>query len=362
MKYSPFRHAGSILWKRDPVHLTFFVTKRCNARCPYCFYLKTPDAVAPSLPELSLGEIERVSRSLGSLLWLAFSGGEIFLREDLVEITEAFYRNNKPAFLLYPTNGLLPELIRDRMERILKDCPKSVVAVKLSLDGIGQDHDDLRNTPGSFERTLETYRLLSGLLDRYPRFELGVNTVFCSGNQDDMEKIIDFVGTLDRIRTHTVSLVRGNLVDKGYKDVDHEKYFRAIERLERDARTGRAPVYRFGGARIKAAQDLLQRRLIHRTLREGTNSLPCYAGRVNLVLTETGEVLPCEILTESWGNVRDYGYDLKKVMSTEKAKAVLSNIRERGCSCTHECTCMTNILFNPRMYPSLARAYLSLAK
>ena len=46
--------------------------------------------------------------SLGQLLWLAFSGGETFLRDDLVEIADVFYKNNRPAIILLPTNGLLP--------------------------------------------------------------------------------------------------------------------------------------------------------------------------------------------------------------------------------------------------------------
>jgi len=30
------------------------------------------------------------------------------------------------------------------------------------------------------------------------------------------------------------------------------------------------------------------------------------------------------------------------------------------CHCTHECYFMTNILFNPRLYPSLMKEYLLL--
>ena len=97
--YSPFRYISSIAWKGRPIHLTFFITRRCNSKCPYCFYLRSDDAPPVSAPELSLEEIERISSSLGSLLWLAFSGGEIFLRDDLVEIARTFYRNNKPAII-----------------------------------------------------------------------------------------------------------------------------------------------------------------------------------------------------------------------------------------------------------------------
>ena len=360
--YSWLRHAGSILWKRRPIQLTFFVTRKCNARCPFCFYLAgaDPRPAEAEADELALEEIEAISRSLGSLLWLAFSGGEIYLRKDLVEISRIFYRQNRPAIMLYPTNGFMPELIREQTERILRDCPKSVVAVKLSLDGIADEHDALRQTPGGFAKVMHTYELLAPLLERYPNFELGVNTVFCRDNQGRMDAIVDFVVGLKYIRTHTISLVRGNLADDSYKQVDLAKYERAIARLERNLKSGTAPVYRFGGARLKAAQDIVQRRLILRTAQEQRQVIPCHAGRLNLVLSETGEVYPCETRTASLGNVRAYDYDLAAVMRAAEARKVLGSIRRGECHCTHECYFITNILFNPRCYPALAQEYLQL--
>jgi MoaA/NifB/PqqE/SkfB family radical SAM enzyme len=355
--HSPFRHLGSAVWKRRPIHLTFFLTRRCNSRCPFCFYLKTRGE-KEEMPELNLDEIKAVSHSFGDLLWLAFSGGEIFLRDDLVEISRTFYENNRPAIMLFPTNGLLPGLIRDRMSHILEDCPESVIAVKLSLDGVGDDHDRLRNTPGSFEKTMETYRSLEGLLERHPHFELGVNTVFCSENEDRMDDIIDFVKGMRQIRTHTISLVRGNLAEPGYKDIDVGKYHRAIVMLEQNLKKKTSRIYRFRGARIKAAQDILQRRMIYRTLCENRRATPCYAGKLNVVLTESGEVFPCEILSTSFGNVRDHGYDIIKVVRTAGARKVAASIAKRACHCTHECYFMTNILFNPGLYPALLGEYL----
>src|SRR3990172_6521916 len=44
--YSWLRHAGSILWKRQPIQLTFFVTRKCNARCPFCFYLRSAEGTS----------------------------------------------------------------------------------------------------------------------------------------------------------------------------------------------------------------------------------------------------------------------------------------------------------------------------
>ena len=368
--YSPLRYIGHIINKSRPIHLTFFLTKRCNAKCPFCFYLKNTPPIPP-LPrggnwggnkseELSLDEILKISRSLGNLLWVAFSGGEIYLRDDLAEISKIFYKNNKPAIMLFPTNGLLPELIKERTEQILKHCPKSIIAVKLSLDGINKAHDTLRNTPGSFDKTIQTYRLLENLVDKYPNFELGINTVFCSENQDSMDDIIDFAGNLKNIKTHTISLIRGNLKDDSYKKVDYKKYHNAINRLEKNLKNKTSSTYRFRGARIKAAQDILQRRLIHQTMLEQKRIIPCYAGKLNLVLTENGEVYPCEILTDSCGNVRNYDYDLGKVMQSGKAQQIIHSIQAKQCFCTHECYLMTNILFNPGLYHKLAKEYVQL--
>jgi len=358
--FSLLRHAGSILWKRRPIQLTFFVTRKCNARCPFCFYLQSTDHPADSTGELSLDEIEKISGSLGKLLWLAFSGGEAYLRKDLVEVSRIFYAQNRPAIMLYSTNGLAPELIRDCTEQILKHCPESVVVVKLSLDGLNAAHDALRQTPGGFDKVMHSYRLLGGLLKRYPNFDLGINTVFCSENQDHMDEIIEFVQCLEHIKTHTISLVRGNLAYARFKDVDYRKYRDATARLEKNLKDQTSGIYRFKGARLKAAQDILQRRMIYRTALEQTRLTPCYAGRLNLVLTETGGVYPCETLTESFGNVRDFDYDLRRVLRNEPAQTVMRSIRDNRCHCTHECYFMTNILFNPQRYPALLKEYLQL--
>jgi MoaA/NifB/PqqE/SkfB family radical SAM enzyme len=358
--YSWLRHAGSILWKRQPIQLTFFVTRKCNARCPFCFYLQSETAAEPDANELSLEEIRQLSRSLGPLLWLAFSGGEIFLRKDLVEISRVFYRHNRPAIMLYPTNGLLPELIYERTAQILRDCGNSIVVVKLSLDGVHAAHDTLRRTPGGFDKAMQTYHRLAGLLDDHPNFELGINTVFCSENQDQMDEIIEFVQGLEHIRTHTISLVRGQLADPSYQAVDHAKYEQAIGKLAANLRHRTTPTYHFRGARLKAAQDILQRQLIHRTLLEQRRLIPCYAGRLNLVLSETGEVYPCETRSESFGNVRAHGYDLHSVLRTAAARTTLGSIGRGECHCTHECYFITNILFNPRCYPALAKEWLRL--
>ncbi len=356
MSYSPFRHIGSVFWKRRPIQLTFFITKRCNSRCSFCFYRSDKDIQEEHCTELSIGEIEKISASMGKLLWLAFSGGEIFLRDDIVDIAKVFYERNKPSIILFPTNGLLTDITREKIETVLKYCRNSTVVVKLSLDGPEHIHDVIRGRKGSFQKTMQTYESLRGLIDEYPNFELGINTVFCAANQQHMDEIIEFVSRLDRIKTHTVSLVRG----KGLEDIDIEKYRETIDKLAEDLKENISGIYRFRGGRLKAAQDILQRRLIYETETQKKKLIDCYAGRLNLVLTETGDLYPCESFRMKMGNVRDNEYNIKEMMRSRQVRDIQSSIRENGCYCSHECYLMTNILFSIRMYPQLINKYLQL--
>jgi radical SAM protein with 4Fe4S-binding SPASM domain len=356
MTWSPFRHLGAVVWKSRPLHLTIFLTRRCNARCAFCFSRAIP---AHDAPELAADEIERIARTAGRLLWLALSGGEIFLRDDLPLIVASAARHTRPAIILLPTNGLLPDRVLAMTEEILLSCPKSAVVVKVSLDGPPGLHDRLRGVPGAFDRAVETQRRLARLAERFSRLEVGINTVCCGENEDALEETSAIVRGLDGVRTHTISLVRGE-AGAALGTVDSARYLEAAERLADGLRRGEQPVYRFRGARLKAAQDVLQRRAIHRTLAERRQVVPCHAGRLNLVLSATGDLYPCENFSLKLGNVREHGCDLGATARTAQGRAVLASIRRGECWCTHECYMMTNILFSPRCYPALVAEYCRL--
>ncbi len=355
--HGALRHARSLVLKTRPIHLTFFVTARCNARCPFCLYAGPRDA-PPAAPELSAAEVRRVARSAGRLLWVLFSGGEPYLREDLVELGGIFHDESRVPFLTIPTNGLLPEVVAERTREIAQRCPESVVVVKLSIDGVGDEHDRVRRCPGAFQKVMATYERLARLADTHPNLELGVNTLFSAETQAGMDGVIGLVRRLDRARSHTITMVRGAAAASGA--IDPSRYARAMDRLEGGAGPGRR-LHRFAGAALKAAQDRVRRRLVERTLAERRRVAPCYAGRLNLVLTERGELHPCEERWDlSFGNVRDGGYDVPGMLRSPRAARVLEEIDREACACTHECNLLTNVLFNPGMHPALLREWARL--
>ncbi len=354
--YTPLRYIPFIFYKARPIQFTFFVTRRCNARCPFCFYLQNPLTAAEAADELSLEEIERVVRGIGSLLWLSFSGGEPFLRDEIVDITGLFYRYTRPSVILYSTNGLMPERISTRVEEILRLCPGSVITVKLSLDGFRETHDRMRGVNGAYELVMKTYGNLRALLDRHRNLELGINTVLCRENEGEIEGLIEEVTRMEGIKTHTVSVVRG----EGLNGISPERYLMVSEMLNKNIRRGITQRYSFRGAALKSAQDILQRRIIYRTLIQRRQLLGCVAGRLTLVMTEDGRLYPCESFTTPLGNIRDSGYDIKKLLDAPSTGDILQMISNRGCYCSHECYNMMNILFNIKTYPRLLLEYLRL--
>ena len=78
------------------------------------------------------------------------------------------------------------------------------------------------------------------------------------------------------------------------------------------------------------------------------------------MITETGDVYPCESFKDKIGNVRDSGYDLPQILGSEKGCAAKAAIKQSKCYCTHECYMMMNILFNPGQYPALFKEYARL--
>ena len=358
-RHSPLRHAGALLWKRRPLHLTFFVTRRCDARCDFCF---SRGRTAAAGPELTTAEIARLAPSVGPLLWLSYSGGEPTLREDLPEITGIFARHCRPVIVLLSTNGLDPQRTAAATTGLLEAAPRSTIVVKLSLDGPSELHDRLRGVPGAHARVLESLRLLHELSTREPRLEVGINTVLCAANQGTTAEVFAEVSRLDGVDTHTLSLVRGTIPDPTLGAVDPAHYLAAAEALARALQQGSQPRYRFLGARLKAAQDVLQRRIIAETLQRQGRVIPCHAGRLNLVLDERGELYPCEDFALHMGNVRDNDFDVRATVRSPQARSVLAAIARGDCWCTHECYMMTNILFNLQHYPALLAEYLRLPR
>lgn len=130
------------------------VTYTCNSRCRFCNIWKSKESYSLK-PRDYKKSLPQTSKSIN------LSGGEPFLREDLVDVVRAVSQRCPRAKLIISTNGFLPSLIKKRVQAILKF--KRDIGVAVSIDGFGKAHEELRNVPGGFSLALETIRLLKEL-------------------------------------------------------------------------------------------------------------------------------------------------------------------------------------------------------
>ena len=342
-----------------PRYLVFFVTDRCNARCRHCLF--GDGTVFPDVArELSLDEIERVASTMGRLFFLLPTGGEPFLREDLGEIVSVFYRRTGVRNVAIPTNGSLTARVISTVESILAACPKLTLSIDVSLDAVGDTHDELRGVPGLFSKAVATLRELQRIERRTPRFSVNIETTVTSFNDRLLDENFDyFTRELKPTAVFTL-LARGKPREPASLNVDLPRYLAYAGRLEKALLGGELAGYRhFPGADLINAKRIVRHRLIARIAGERRCLLPCYAGILGAALFANGEVYPCEMHTDMpVGNVRDFGYDFRAIWNGGKAKAARERIRRERCFCTYECFLTLNILFNPRFWPAVLREWV----
>ncbi len=361
MNYKRYLKYGTrVLYKRgaSPIYFVFFVTDFCNARCKHC--LLSAHEPAQRAKELTIDEIERVSASMDDMLFFTPTGGEPFLRRDLGEIVEIFYRNNHAANVGIPTNGSLTSRVVETTRTMLESCPGLDLHIDVSIDGIGQDHDEIRRFPGLFDRAVRTYQELRLLEKHYPNFSTCAEITVSEHNQDRLLELYDYLTHKVGVNTVFTLLERGAPKDPVSMDVvDISKYEELHAVLERDNKarmlTG---YYKMPFSDFLNAKRIVRPRIIAKTVRERKFQIPCYAGSLGGAMFSEGQVLPCELHVDRViGNVRDYDYDFRKLWNSPKAEEIRREIRDGKCFCTYECFLTVNILFNPMVLPRVAKEW-----
>jgi len=331
----------------SPLYFVFFITQNCNCLCKHCLLGERKH----TLHELSLEEIEKTSRSMGDILFLLITGGEPFLRKDISEIVQIFYKNNNVRNLGIPTNGVLTDRIVKSTVKILENCPDLDVGIDISIDGIGKDHDEIRGVPGLFEKAKRTYKELESLKKRFKNFNLNVGLTVSYYNQDKLDNILDYLSSELNVKTINHLLVRGEPRDPKSLDIDVGKYKRFSDKLERFENNGILTGYKdFPYSDFVNSIRRVRRRIIFDILNENKKQVPCFAARLGGVLRSDGELFPCELLNKSLGNIRDYNYDFIKLWNDSKAGDIRNLIKETECFCTYECFLTISVFFTPKIF------------
>jgi MoaA/NifB/PqqE/SkfB family radical SAM enzyme len=333
----------------SPVLLNILVTSVCDMRCTHCFFTDELDDRPRKKLQMKTHEIARISETLGGNLGvLILAGGEPFTRKDLPEIVRAFYENNNLESVYLMSNGQIQKRIMPDVTRILEECPKLNVAVALGIDGLKDQHEKIRQKPGSWDIAIDTARQLQAIKREYGRLDIQTCTCFMNTNQDTIFEWYDFLKYDLKPDKVNFNYIRPPSADPKELDIDHARYGRLARMIDDDSRHA-AIKNNYGGEAgfFKAAIDIYMHGLIDKTQQEQKAQLTCYAGTAGAVIYDEGTVSSCENLA-AVGNLRDHEWNFQSLW---RSAAMVERRKKAadGCFCTHESNCYyPSLPFNPK--------------
>ena len=180
-----------------PLTLTYSVTSACQSLCKSCniglVYQKNPKEMLKG--DMTIDEVEKIFKSIGHVYFFNISGGEPFLRTDIVKIAELACKHLTPKVIHTPTNALMPSVIERKTREILDMMRQNgyedvIFTIKPSYDGIGKQHDHIRGVQGNYEKLMDTLHRLIELRKEYKNLHVGLGTVISKMNMKEVDKII----------------------------------------------------------------------------------------------------------------------------------------------------------------------------
>lgn len=352
MELKYFDYARSVFRPKKLESVFLFVTSTCNSRCRTCFYWDELNKGQ----DLTFDQIRNTSETAPEFSKLWISGGEPFLRKELAEIIELFYRNNGVRHVNLPTNGLLPGKTESVISQLLKHCPDLVIDLNFSLDGLANTHDTVRGVPNNFQKTLATIELAAAKWKSERRLRRNVVTVITSDNYRELVQLgLQMVRDTD-IDGQYFEIIRGNPLDPALKTIPkedlrrlhrallafHESYAdKLFAQLRRPARS-LARAWYLGNVRFHFD--------IHERNHYGSAKWPmqCTAGKTTIVIDHDGHFRSCE-LRGKLARLQDFDFDLSAALNSPQMKAEIASIPNANCWCTHSCFIHSSAKMSPKV-------------
>ena len=172
--------------------LTYFfweTTLKCNLKCRHCGSDCDKDKILEDLPKEKVLQVFRniAENYEAKDIMVAVTGGEPLVRKDLFEILSEISTLGFPWGMV--TNGMLVD------EKAVEKCVDSGMrTVSVSLDGIGETHNRMRNNELSYDRAINALKLFL----KSGKFNV-VEAITCVNSEninqlEDMHKILKNIG------------------------------------------------------------------------------------------------------------------------------------------------------------------------
>jgi len=326
-----------------PYKYTFLVTNLCQSRCLTCniwkIYKKKPSEMKN---ELKLKDYEKIFENIkNDVFWLNFSGGEPFLRKDLVEITKLAFEKFKNLIIFnIPTNGFETKLIKRRIEQILKLKKDNIkFFITISLDGPEKLHDKIRGTKGAYKKAKKTYDVLSQLSKKYENFFVGFQATLSKYNIDRYKEVFG------EIRNSPLPIIAFSAESYYFNNLGSNVKLQKIEKRK----VLKAIRYFCENYPSSELESFIPKRYLNLAAEFFKNPkklvLPCFASFSTMTVDSYGNVYPCAYFSDSIGNVKNFGFGLKNVLKTNEANLLRKVVKNGECiRCWANCEAYPSII------------------
>ena len=269
-----------------PKEAVIAVTYRCNARCEMCNIWKSS-----ATDEMEPKHYEKLPTSLKTI---NITGGEPFLRKDLVDVVRSIHSRVPSSRIVFSTNGFLTETIVKTLSEVQR--LHDAVGVGVSIDGLEEVHDKIRGTNGAFKKAVSTVKGLKqlGLKD------LRIGMTLMQENVRDAKSVFDLSRELGV--EFSVTFAHNS-----------EIYFQKTDNMPPE----------FAGVFGQPLNDVLRSQLLSRSAKDWFRAYhiqgimdpqlrrefisSCKAGSRYFFMSPSGDVYPCLVMNMRIGNLREVG-------------------------------------------------------
>ena len=299
-----------------PKEAVIAVTYRCNARCQMCNIWKSE----------ATHEMEPIHylKLPSSLKTINITGGEPFLRKDLIKVVGNIHTRAPTSRMVFSTNGLLTETIVSAISEIRRFHRK--VGVGISVDGPEEIHDGIRGVRGAFKRAISTIEGLKkvGVMD------LRIGMTLTNQNVGYAAAVYEIARGLGVEFSTTFahnSEIYFQKMDNSIPEFNEATRL-SLERVRSAQLRSNSVKDWFRAYHVQGIMDPnLRKEFIAR----------CEAGSRYFFMSPSGDVFPCLVMNIPMGNLReaaDWNDLLKKGVEEKTHHAVLR--------CTEDCWMVCN--------------------
>ncbi len=202
-------------------YLFWECTLRCNLKCEHCGSNCEKEAPVPDMPvEDFLRAIDQIMPHVNpNETMIAITGGEPLLRHDMEICGEALYRCGFPWGIV--SNGML--LTEKRFQSLLNAGLRSIT---ISLDGLEEAHNKMRQHPQAFEKAVEAIQRI--VIDKEIIYD--VATCVSPWNFSELQSLKEFLINLGvkNWRIFTVSPI-GRATGNNQLVLSNEQYRQLLD-------------------------------------------------------------------------------------------------------------------------------------